>query len=103
MTTAGPGTPAPFRAVLQADDGPGCAFAIPFDVKAAFGRARAPVTVVVNGSPPFRTRVASYGGVWWIGLRKAQLAELGVKPGDTVTASVALDEEPRPRTVQTSA
>lgn len=64
-----------FDAVVVGDDGPGCGFALPFDPKEAYGRARAPVRVSVDGAPAFRTTVASYGGTGWIGLRKAQRAD----------------------------
>ncbi|MBB5790440.1 YdeI/OmpD-associated family protein [Jiangella mangrovi] len=86
---------AEFDAVLIGDDGPGCGFELPYDPKAEYGRARAPVRVSVNGAPAFRTTVAVYGGAGWIGLRKAQRAEWGVDVGDTVHVVVALDDEPR--------
>lgn len=35
------------------------------------------------------------GGAGWIGLRKAQRAELGVDVGDTVHVVVEADTEPR--------
>ena len=68
--------------VLRPDDGPGHAIELPFDPVEAFGRARAPVRVVINGHHAFRTTLASYGGRGWIGLRKAQLADMGLGVGD---------------------
>ncbi|PZF86219.1 YdeI/OmpD-associated family protein [Jiangella anatolica] len=84
-----------FDAVLVGDDGPGCGFALPFDPKEAYGKARAPVLVSVNGEPPFRTTVAVYGGAGWIGLRKALRADLGVDVGDTVHVAITPDDQPR--------
>lgn len=84
-----------FDAVLVGDDGPGCGFALPFDPTSVYGKARAPVRVSVNGAPAFRTTVAVYGGAGWIGLRKAQRADLGVGVGDTVHVTIEPDEQPR--------
>ncbi|TDD66293.1 DUF1905 domain-containing protein [Jiangella aurantiaca] len=86
---------AEFDAELIGDDGPGGGFALPFDPKEAYGKARAPVRVSVNGAPAFRTTVAVYGGAGWIGLPKAQRAELGVDVGDTVHVAIEPDDEPR--------
>jgi hypothetical protein len=85
-----------FETVVESvSQGRGAAAALPFDPKAAFGRARAPVRVTVGDHEPFRTTVAVYGGAGWIGLRKAQLADMGLAVGDRITVRVELDEEPR--------
>jgi hypothetical protein len=85
-----------FESVIESvNEGRGAAAALPFDPKAAFGRARAPVRVTVGDHEPFRTTVAVYGGVGWIGLRKAQLADMGIAVGDRIAMRVELDEEPR--------
>ena len=47
--------------IQSVNDGRGAAVALPFEPKAAFGRARAPVRVVVEDHEPFRTTIA--GGV----------------------------------------
>jgi hypothetical protein len=85
----------PFETEIEPAGGGGHAAAIPFDTKAAFGKARAPVVVTVAGQPPFRTTVAIYAGRGWIGLRKAQLAEMGLAAGDRITMLVEPDSEPR--------
>ena len=81
--------------VLRPDDGPGHAIELPFDPVEAFGRARAPVRVVINGHHAFRTTLASYGGRGWIGLRKAQLTAMGLGVDDGVTVAVECDDTPR--------
>ena len=81
--------------VLQPDEGPGHAVALPFDAEEVFGRSRAPVVVRVPGHEPFRTTVASYGGTGWIGLRKAQREDLMVEDGDEITMTVETDDVPR--------
>ena len=85
-----------FEAVLEAaDSGPGCGIRLPFDPRVEFGKARAPVRVTVDDFEPFRTTVAVYGGVGWVGLRKDQQAAMAVGPGDRVTVQVERDDEPR--------
>lgn len=75
--------------------GAGHAASLPFDPKQAFGRARAPVRVTVASHESFRTTVAIYEGVGWIGFRKDLLAKMGLSVGDQVDLLVELDEEPR--------
>ena len=85
-----------FSGVLQTgSDGRGCAVALPDDPRTELGRARAPVVVTVVGFPPFRTTVAIYGGVGWIGFRKDQLASMGLAAGDPVAVTVVPDPTPR--------
>jgi hypothetical protein len=85
-----------FEGVLESvNSGRGAAVALPFDPRAVFGRARAPLRVTVTNHEPFTTSVAVYGGVGWIGFRKAQLADMGLTIGNSVTMSVELDDQPR--------
>jgi hypothetical protein len=85
-----------FDGVVQSmNGGRGHAVALPFDPKAVFGKARAPVRVTVPDHEPFRTTVAVYGGVGWIGLRKDQLVAFGLELGEPVTMLVELDDSPR--------
>lgn len=84
-----------FQGVLEARELRGAAVPLPMDPVQVFGRARAPVKVSVNGNPPYRTTVAIYGGVGWIGVRKEQRAEYSVDVGDTLTLLVERDDEPR--------
>ncbi len=68
--------------------------ALPFDVRKEFGRARPPVKVSIN-SYSYRSTVSVYDGKYFIPVRKSNQEAAGIKPGDTVCASIALDEEPR--------
>ena len=81
--------------VIESREGGGAAAALPFDPKEVFGRARAPVRVAVEPHGPFRTTVMIYDGVAWVGFRKAQLAEMGLRLGDKVDLLVELDDQPR--------
>ena len=67
---------------------------LPFDVKERFGKARAPVRVVVNGVE-LRTTVAVYGGRYYVGFRKEIRERAGIAPGDRVTLEIEADEAPR--------
>lgn len=68
--------------------------ALPFDVRAEFGRARPPVKVSLNGYT-YRSTVSVYGGKYFIPVRKSNQEAAGIVPGDTVRASIALDEDVR--------
>jgi hypothetical protein len=68
--------------------------ALPFDPKAAFGKARAPVRGTVNEAP-FRSTVAIYGGVGYLGVTKALRETAGAEIGDEVDVEIELDDAPR--------
>jgi len=84
-----------FTAAPEAGPGDGIALRLPFDPKEAFGRARAPVRVTIDEHPAFPTTVMVYSGVPWIGLRKGQIAEMGLAAGEPVRVRVELDDAPR--------
>jgi hypothetical protein len=67
---------------------------VPLDVRAVFGRSRAPVRCTVNGHT-FRTTVATYGGRYYVGFRREIRDAAGLEPGATVTVELELDEAPR--------
>ncbi|MDQ6901031.1 MAG: YdeI/OmpD-associated family protein [Candidatus Dormibacteraeota bacterium] len=55
---------------------------------------RPPLRTTINGVP-YRTRVAVYGGRYYLGLRKDVVEASGAVPGSTARISVQLDETPR--------
>jgi hypothetical protein len=67
---------------------------VPFDVKAFFGRARPPVVANVNGYE-FRTTPVVYGGKTFVGLRKSHVDASGLRVGQRVKVTLALDLEER--------
>ena len=67
---------------------------IPFDAKAEFGEARAPVAGTVNGAP-FRSRLSVYGGRTYLGLRKEIRDAAGIDVGDAVEVVIDRDDAPR--------
>jgi Bacteriocin-protection, YdeI or OmpD-Associated/Domain of unknown function (DUF1905) len=83
-----------FRGVIKATGRGGAAVTLPFDPKLEFGKARAPIRGTVNGAP-FRSTVAIYGGVAYLGLTKAQRQAAGAEIGDAVDLEIELDETPR--------
>ena len=83
-----------FTGTLEhADDG-GHWVVVPFDGKAAFGQARAPVKGTLNGTP-FAGRLAVYGGRTYLGLRAEIRRAAGIEDGDSVDVVLELDEERR--------
>ncbi|MFO0596276.1 MAG: YdeI/OmpD-associated family protein [Myxococcaceae bacterium] len=68
---------------------------LPFDPKAVFGKARAPVVCTLNGQTSWRTTIAVYGGVSFIGVRREIREAAGLEAGKPVRVTVELDEEPR--------
>jgi Domain of unknown function (DUF1905) len=78
-----------FEAVVETED-EGVFFVLPFDAKAEFGRARAPVRVTVNEFT-WESTVAVYGGRYYLPLRRGVRRAARIEPGDTVQVTV----EPR--------
>jgi hypothetical protein len=76
-----------FEAVVETED-EGVFVAVPPDLELA--RARAPVTVTINGVS-WESSVAAYSGRFYLPLRRGirEMARIG--PGDTVTVTL----EPR--------
>jgi hypothetical protein len=84
-----------FTTALEGVPAGGAGLRLPFDPREEFGKARAPVRVSIGAHPPFRTTVMVYSGVAWVGLRKGQVAEMSLSPGDQVDVLVELDDAPR--------
>jgi bifunctional DNA-binding transcriptional regulator/antitoxin component of YhaV-PrlF toxin-antitoxin module len=67
---------------------------VPFDAKQELGEARPPVAGTVNGTP-FRSRLAVYGGVTYLGLTKEVRTAAGIEAGDSVDIVLERDDAPR--------
>jgi hypothetical protein len=67
---------------------------VPFDVKAVFGQARAPVKMTFCGET-HRNRVAVYGGKYLLGIWAAVLAKHGLEDGQRLEVTIEPDDEPR--------
>lgn len=82
-----------FRATLGAE-GHALFFEVPFDVKQEFGKARPPVKVSVNGYT-YRSTVSVYDGRYYLPVRRERREEAGLRAGDIIDVTVALDTEER--------
>lgn len=67
---------------------------LPFDPRAVFGRARAPVVVEINGHR-YRSMVTTMGGRPWVPFRKSNREAAGVVAGEPFTVRLTLDIAPR--------
>ena len=83
-----------FQAVVRREDRGGHLVEVPLDVPAVFGQARAPVRVTVNGHT-IRTRVAKYGGKYYVGFNREVREAAGIHDGDTLTLELERDDAPR--------
>jgi hypothetical protein len=83
-----------FRARLETDDDSAVFVKVPFDVKSAFGKARPPVRVTLNGYE-YQSTLTPYGEVYYLGVNQKVRAAAGVQIGDRVTVTLEADEAPR--------
>jgi hypothetical protein len=74
-----------FDAVVQTED-EGVFVEVPADSE--FARARAPVTVAINGVS-WESSVAAYGGRFYLPLRRGIREMAGLAPGDAVSVTLA--------------
>jgi hypothetical protein len=74
-----------FETVVQTED-EGVFVEIPPDSE--FARARAPVTVTINGQS-WESTVAAYSGRFYLPLRRGIRRLAHIDPGDTVTVTLA--------------
>jgi hypothetical protein len=82
-----------FEAVVGVE-GTGTFIPVPVDVRAVFGRVRAPVVVTVDGHA-YRSTVMRYGERYYLPLNRANREAAGVAAGDRVAVALASDDAPR--------
>jgi hypothetical protein len=70
------------------------AFQLPIDVRAIYGEARPAVKMTICGQT-FRTRVAVYGGKYFLGVWKAVREQHGLSYGQRIDVAIEPDEAPR--------
>lgn len=84
-----------FQAKLEKDEDVAVFIAVPAEVIAALGKGkRPPVLVTLNGYG-YRSTVATYGGEFYLPVRREVREAAGITPGQTIEVSIALDEQPR--------
>lgn len=82
-----------FQATLVRE-GSMCFIPVPFDPREAFGKARAPVKVTLNGFT-YRSTIASMGAGPCIPLRRSNREAAGLQGNETVKVTLELDTEKR--------
>jgi hypothetical protein len=82
-----------FKATLEAR-GSGRLVEVPVDVRALFGKARAPVKATVNGHT-FASTIAVYGGKYYLGFNREVRDAAGIEDGDLLTIDLERDEDER--------
>ena len=83
-----------FEATID-QDGEAIFIRVPPEVVAVLDRGkRPPVLVTLNGYA-YRSTVAVYGGQGYLGLRREVREAAGVSPGQRLTVTLALDDQPR--------
>ena len=82
-----------FTTKLESEGGMS-AIRVPFNPKEAFGKARAPVKVTLNGYT-YRSTIADMGDGPWIPLRRSNREAARVEPGAPVEVTLELDTDKR--------
>ena len=81
--------------LIQADGKNATGISVPPEVVAQLGKnKRPPVTVSFNGYT-YRTTIAAYGDVFMLPVSQEHREAAGVKAGDQLEVTLALDTEPR--------
>ncbi len=83
------------RVIADPDGTTATALGVPFDPKAVFGAARAPVSVTINEGYTYRTTTFTMCGERFVPLRLSHREAAGVEAGQTVRVRMALDEAER--------
>lgn len=68
---------------------------VPAEVVDALGSGRRPKVVITIGGHTWRSRVASMGGRFIVGISAANRAASGISEGDVIEVDLQLDDEPR--------
>ncbi|MDO5498762.1 MAG: YdeI/OmpD-associated family protein [Propionibacteriaceae bacterium] len=84
-----------FRAVLENRGGNTAAFTVPAEVVAGLGGGQRPKVVVTLGEHTWRSSIAVYGGVHYLGVSQANRKAADAVDGETYLVRLALDTEER--------
>ncbi len=85
-----------FKATLTREPDSSATFLmIPFNVYTVFGtHSRVPVIGTLNGYP-YKSSIAPYGGVHYLGINRKLREEAGLKAGDIIEVEMSIDTGPR--------
>ncbi len=84
-----------FRATIIQTGKTACGIKVPEAVVAALGGSKRPAVVVTLDGYTYRNTVAPMGGGWWLGVSSEHREASGLKAGDEVSVTLALDAAPR--------
>ncbi|HEY3333933.1 MAG TPA: YdeI/OmpD-associated family protein [Candidatus Limnocylindrales bacterium] len=88
-----------FRARIQQTGKTACGIEVPESVITALGGSKRPAVVVTLDHYTYRSTVAPMSGGWWVGVNAEHREASGLKGGDEVQVTLALDAAPRELTV----
>ena len=84
-----------FRATIQQTGKTACGIEVPEAVVTALGGSKRPPVVVTLDHYTYRSTVAPMGGGFWVGVNSEHREASGLKGGDEVQVTLALDAAPR--------
>lgn len=84
-----------FRAVIQQTGKTACGIEVPEAVVTALGGSKRPAVTVTLDHYSYRSTVAPMGGGWWVGVNSEHREASGLRAGDEVQVTLALDTAPR--------
>jgi len=84
-----------FRATIQQTGKTACGIEVPEAVITALGGSKRPAVSVTLNNYTYRSTVAPMGGGWWVGVNADHREASGLRGGDEVQVTLALDTAPR--------
>jgi hypothetical protein len=84
-----------FRAVIQQTGKTACGIEVPEAVVTGLGGSKRPAVTVTLDGYAYRSTVAPMNGGWWVGVNSEHREASGLKAGDEVQVTLALDAAPR--------
>jgi len=84
-----------FRATIIQTGKTACGIQVPEAVVTALGGSKRPAVVVTLDAYTYRSTVAPMGAEWWVGVNSEHREASGLKAGDEVQVTLALDTAPR--------
>ena len=84
-----------FRATIQQTGKTACGIEVPAAVVTALGGSKRPAVEVTLNHYTYRSTVAPMSGGWWVGVNADHREASGLKAGDEVQVTLALDTAPR--------
>ena len=84
-----------FRATIQQTGKTACGIEVPETVVLSLGGSRRPAVVVTLDGYTYRSTVAPMSGGYWVGVNADHREASGLKAGDEVKVTLALDTAPR--------